>query len=192
MSRLSNPKSQSEEVDGESKDGEGGGVEDGPVGRQTEGDVAKLKDLIEGEGKCEKGRPEQGQCEAEGGHGEEKYVCEDDEDVMKRNDAFPTKAREESNAAEFFVKGEGLKICDGKVRKGEKSQRNGDGEKTMCVPCLQDEPNGRNNICQMNGKEQFSETAIDEANWRDRVCEDDEEGNAKEEERCGRELSGGE
>jgi len=139
MGRLSNPESEGQEVDGQSKDSEGSGVEDRPVGRQTEGDVAELEDLIEGEGKCEEGRPEQGQCEAKGRHGEEKYVCKDDEDMMKRNDAFPTKASEESDAAEFLVEGEGLKICDGEVGKGEKNQRDGDREETMCVPRLQDE-----------------------------------------------------
>ena len=58
--RLANPEGEGQEVGGESEDSEGGRVKNRPVGRQAEGDVAKLEDLIEREGKGEEGRPKQG------------------------------------------------------------------------------------------------------------------------------------
>ena len=57
--RLANPKRDGEKVGGQSKDGEGGGMEESPVGRQSKGYVAELKNLIENEGKGEEGRPDE-------------------------------------------------------------------------------------------------------------------------------------
>ena len=114
-------------------------MEDRPIGRQAEGDVPELEDLIEREGEREEGGPKQGQREAESGHGEEEDVGKDDKDVMERNDALPTEAREKSDAAEFLVEGKGLKVCDDEITKGKESQWDGDGEETMPITCLKDE-----------------------------------------------------
>ena len=58
--RLTKPEGESQKVGCQSKNGEGGGVEESPVGRQTEGDVAELVYLEEGEGKREEDGPGKG------------------------------------------------------------------------------------------------------------------------------------
>ena len=74
MSRLSYPKSECKEIGCQSKNSEGGRVEDRPVGRQAEGDVAELENLVEGKGKREEGRPDKRQRKAERGRHDEQDV----------------------------------------------------------------------------------------------------------------------
>lgn len=191
LDRSANPKGEGKEVDREPKDAEGGGVKNPPVGAQAEGDVAKLDDLIEGEGKRNKGGREQRERESEGGHGEKEYVSEENEDVMERNDAFPAEAGEEGNASEFSILRKGLKVRHDKIGEGEKGKRNCDPEETMCASRLKDERNGRVDIREMDGKEEFAETAIDESKRRDGVSEEDRQGKGKEVESGAGKLAAG-
>ena len=188
--RLAYPEGESQEVGCESKDGEGGGVEDCPVRRQAEGDIAELDDLIDGEGQCEKGRPDECKSEAEGGHGKEKDISKDDEDVVKWNDAFPSEAGEESDAPEFLVLCKGLKIHHEEVGEGEESERDGNGEEAVRAARLEDERNGGKYVGKVYGEEQFAETTVDQSKWRNGVDEDDREGKAKKEERSRGKLFG--
>lgn len=57
---LASPEGEGEEVGGESKDAEGGGLKQGPVGFGTVGNVAELKNLKKGEGQGEEAGSEDG------------------------------------------------------------------------------------------------------------------------------------
>jgi len=167
-------------------------MENPPVGRQAEGDVAELEYLIEGEGKRQEGGPKQGQIEAERSHGEKEDICKEDKEVMEREDAFPAEAGEKGCAPEFLILCKGLKVHDDEVGKSKESEGNGDGKESMHVTRLENKCDRRKNICNMYGSEEFTEAAIDESQWRDGVCEDDEEGERKKEDRGKRELFRGE
>ncbi len=53
----------------------------------------------------------------------------------------------------------------------------------MCLCVLQGERKRRNDVCQLNGKENFAEAAVEEAEGRDGVEEENDEGENKKEER---------
>ena len=148
-------------------------MENRPVGRQVEGDVAELEDLVEREGKCEEGGPKKGQREAEGGHGEKKDVSKDEEDVMERDNALPSETGEEGDTAEFFIEGKGLKVSDNEIGKCKEGYWDGNGKEAMHVPCLKDKRNGGNHVTDMHREEYLAKTTIGESEWRNGVCKDD-------------------
>jgi hypothetical protein len=162
-SLSASPESEGEEVEGESEDGEGGGLEDEPVGFESEGDVAELENLIEGEGQCEKSRGDEVERDVDGGHGEEEDVRKKDEDVMKRHDTFPTEAGEESEAFVFLVLLEGLEVLDNEIGEGEESDGDSGDEDGMCLFTLECEGEGWNDVAELDGKDDFTEATVEEA-----------------------------
>lgn len=103
--------------------------------------------------------------------------------MMQRRDAFPAEAREEGDAVIFLVLRKGLEVSHDEIGKSEKRQRRGEREEAMRFVRLKRECDGRNDVREMNGEEKFSSAAVDEAEGRDGVCEDDSEGEEKKEER---------
>ena len=127
-------------------------MEDRPVGRQADGDVAELDDLIDGKGQREEGRPDERESETEGGHGEKEDVGKDEEDVMERDDTFPSEAGKESDTAKFLILREGLEVHHEEIGEGEESQRDGDGKKTMCAAGLENKCDGGKDVGEMDRK----------------------------------------
>ena len=99
---------------------------------------------------------------------------------MQRNDAFPAKAGEESDASVFLVGGKGGEIHRNEIGKAEEGQRDGQPEETMGLPGLKDIRKGGNHICQMRSEDEFSETAIDKPKRRDGIGKDKEKGHEQE------------
>ena len=126
------PEGESQEVGCESKNGEGGDVEENPVCGRAEGDVAELIDLEQGKRKREKRGPQEIERKPGGGHGKKKDKREEDEDMMKRHDAFPAEAGEERDTAVFLILREGLEIERDEISEGEEGQRDGEDEEWMC------------------------------------------------------------
>lgn len=157
------PEGEGEEVEGESEDGEGGGLEDEPVGFESEGDVAELKNLIEGEGQCEECGGDEAERDVDGGHGEEEDVRKEDEDVMKRHDTFPAEAGEEGEMFVFFVLLEGLEVLDNEIGEGKESDGDGGGEDGMSLFTLECEGEGGNDVAKLDGKDDFAEATVEEA-----------------------------
>ena len=129
--KLARPEGERQKVDGETKDSEGGDVEEQPVGLDAKGDVAQLIDLKKRKREGEKGRSEDVEREVNGGHGKHKNVSEQHKDVMERHDPFPTEAREESDALIFLVLCKGLKIKHDEKRKRQKRERKRERQKRM-------------------------------------------------------------
>ena len=150
-------------------------MQDFPVGRQAEGNVAELKDLVECKRQSKEGGSQQGQGKSKGGHDEEKEISKDDEDVMKRHDALPAEAGEEGDSSVFSILRKGREVGNDEIRKSKKSQREGDGKKAMRVPRLKDKGNGGDDIGKVDGEEEFAKAAIDETHGRKGVREDNEE-----------------
>jgi hypothetical protein len=171
----SNPKSESKEVGGQPKGDEGCGIEDLPVGRQAEGNVAKLEDLVDGERECEEGGPKQGEFEAEGGHGEEEDVGKDKENVMERHNPLPTNMGKERDAIELFVLREGNEIEHDEIGEGKESQRHGEREETMDFACLKNERNGWKDISDMDREQKFAKAAVHQAEGRQGMHKNDTE-----------------
>lgn len=189
--RLAHPEGEGQEVGSEAEYGKGCGVQDGPVGRQSQRDVAKLNDLVNGEGKREEGRPQYRQGQAEGEHGKEKDVGEEDENMMERDDSFPSKAGEEGDSPEFLVLRKGLEVRHHEVGEGEEGQRDGDGEEAVCVSRLKDKGDGRKHVAEMDSDQEFAKAAIGEAERRNGIAKDNGKGQTKKEEGGSRELASG-
>ena len=121
---LASPKGECQKVNGESEDAEGGGVEQHPIGFDAEGDVAELVNLKKGKREGEKGRREDIERKVDSGHGKQKNISEQDEDMMQRHDAFPTEAREKGDTLIFLILRKGLEIKHDEISKREKRKRN--------------------------------------------------------------------
>ena len=102
--------------------------------------------------------------------------------MMQRHNALPAEAREESDAVVFLILRKGLKVSRNEIGKGKEGQWNGEDEEAMSFVRLKREGDGGNHISELNGEEKFPRAAIDEAEGREGVCEDDGEGEEKKEE----------
>ena len=110
--------------------------------------------------------------------------------MMERHDPFPTEACEEGNTLIFLILREGLEIEHDKKSKRQERERKRERQKWMCRCRLKRERDGRIHICQLDSQQKFTETTIDESEWRRGINEDDNEGEDEKEERGKRQVIG--
>ena len=104
--------------------------------------------------------------------------------MVERDDALPGEAREEREAFVFEIVGEGGKIENEEIGEGERGDRESeDRQQTMKVSHLQNKAEGGNDVTDMSGKKEFTETASDEFERRDGVGKNKEKRKREQDER---------
>ena len=131
--------------------------------------------MQKGEGKCEEGGPKNGKTEQR--RDGKDNIGKDDQAVMQWYGAFPGEAAQKCGALIFLVGRKRGKVDDQKICKGKRGQRNDDHcEQAMIFFGLQKKSNGRNDVRKMRGESQFAKSAVEQADGRNGIRKDKDEG----------------
>ena len=179
---LSKPKSQNKEINSETKDGQGGGGEENPVWFASVGDLTKEKDLQNGKGKSKKCATKDRKTK-QGGNC--KYnIGKEDQSMMQRHGAFPGEIAEQGGALIFFVGSERGEVDDKKICERERGQWNdNDDQQAMILFGLKKESDGWNDVSDVHGEGQLAKAAIEQADRRNSIGKNEDDGGKKKEER---------
>ena len=131
-------------------------------------------------GKREEGGPENGVAEqwCDG----KDDVGKNNQAVMQRHGALPSETAQKCGALIFLVGRKRYKVEDQKICEGKRGQWNDDDcKQAMIFLGLQKKADGRNYIGKMRGKSQFTKSAVEQADGRDSVGKDKDEGESKKE-----------
>lgn len=175
--RLAEPEGESQKIGCETEDGEGGGGEEFPVGRVAIGDSAELDDLKEGKRQGQKRGRDKRQRVSNKRRGEKEQIGEGKQAVMQRDGALPAESAKHGSAVVFFVFGIGGKVQDEEVGRRQHGQwEKQEREKAGVFAGLKEKADGRDDVCNVQGEDEFAEAAVDQAKGRDGVGQGKDEG----------------